>query len=286
MNLSDLPPWLLAGAAGVAVAALWLGHSKFYPFTNCPLCSGSSKRKAGKLKVFRDCPVCKGSGRRRRLGKVLLDRKAGLPVLVVAALLAGGLVAAGRLKMPEASATGTDGGKAIVAELAKTATASRSDSGYQRGAFGGWADTDHSGCNARDDVMRRDLAEDRPASGCGLSSGVLMADPYTGQRITYQHGGPSEIDVDHVVPLSAAWQRGASKWTTARRLAFANDPGNLLAVSASANRSKGDKSLSQWLPVLSGRCVYVLAFLRVSVRYQLPITSADKRTAETVARSC
>lgn len=47
-----------------------------------------------------------------------------------------------------------------------------------------------------------------------------------------------------------------------------------------------NKSLSQWLPIKSGRCSYVLAFLRVSVRYQLPITSADKRTAETVARIC
>jgi hypothetical protein len=39
---------------------------------------------------------------------------------------------------------------------------------------------------------------------------------------------------------------------------FANDPGNLLATSASADRSKGAKGPDQWLPSF-GHCEYVVS---------------------------
>ena len=75
---------------------------------------------------------------------------------------------------------------------------------------------------------------------CDVASGTLD-DPYTGARIRFVSGGASEVDIDHVVALGDAWQKGAQQWSYARRVRFANDPLNLLAVDASANRQKGDR---------------------------------------------
>jgi hypothetical protein len=71
-------------------------------------------------------------------------------------------------------------------------------------------------------------------------------------------GGGSEVDIDHVVALGDAWQKGAQLWPYGKRVALANDPFNLLAVSASANRQKGDGDAATWLPAnKSFRCIYV-----------------------------
>jgi hypothetical protein len=109
---------------------------------------------------------------------------------------------------------------------------------------------------------------------CKVSSG-WEDDPYTGQRITLH-----QVQIDHVVPLKAAWNAVASQWSSVERQRFANDPAELLAVSAHANEAKGDATLSQWLPPNTvERCPYVTQYLTVAVSYQLPITAADKAAA-------
>ena len=45
-----------------------------------------------------------------------------------------------------------------------------------------------------------------------MRSGELN-DPYTAARITFQRGGANEVDIDHVVALSDAWQKGAQQWS-------------------------------------------------------------------------
>lgn len=63
---------------------------------------------------------------------------------------------------------------------------------YDRGEFGQrWADTDHNGCDTRNDILARDLA--RPTfkegtRGCVVLSGTL-AEPYTGKTIEFRRGG-------------------------------------------------------------------------------------------------
>jgi hypothetical protein len=138
-------------------------------------------------------------------------------------------------------------------------------------------------------MLRRDLSAQvyRPGtSGCVVLSG-LRNDPYTGSVIAFQRGGRSEIDIDHVVALSNGWVSGAARWTDERRLQFANDPLNLLAVDASANRQKGDGDAATWLPPHKPfRCAYVARQIAVKQNYQLTVTPAEKSAMERVLTSC
>jgi len=175
---------------------------------------------------------------------------------------------------------------AEIAELLDTipvATIKRVD-GYDRSCKKGhgcvygpaWNDPqDHSGCGTRSRVLRSQLqdVEFKPGTrNCKVVAGWTI-DPYTGDRITLK-----EIAIDHIVPLSLSWNAGAWQWPQSRRVAFANDPENLLAVSASSNSSKQDSSLSEWLPE-TGQCTYIARFLRVTAKYHLPISAADRATA-------
>lgn len=160
--------------------------------------------------------------------------------------------------------------------------------GYERGKFGSaWADTDSNGCGTRDDILKRDLEEVKFTDGtCKVSYGVLASDPYTGKEIVFQRGR-SQIDIDHVVALSDAWQKGAKYWDASKRIALANDPLNLLAVDASTNRAKGDGDTATWLPPDKGyRCEYVARQVAVKKKYELWVTDAEKDAMKRVLSAC
>ena len=158
--------------------------------------------------------------------------------------------------------------------------------GYERAAFGpAWADVDHNGCATRDDILARDLvATTVDADGCRIRAGWLSC-PYTGHRIAYVRGDASEVDIDHVVALSNAWQTGAFAWTDDKRTTFANDPDNLLAVEAAANRQKGDGDAATWLP-RRDRCGYVRRQIGVKQRYGLWVTPAEHDAIARVLATC
>ncbi len=139
--------------------------------------------------------------------------------------------------------------------------------GYSREQFGdGWATTD--GCDTRDRILTRDLTATAYLDDCRVLSGTL-ADPYTTAGIRFIRGGTSEVDIDHLVALSDAWQKGAQRWSAAKRVAFANDPLNLLAVDAHINRAKGDGDAATWLPPNKPfRCAYVARQVAVKRKYQ------------------
>ena len=124
---------------------------------------------------------------------------------------------------------------------------------YDRQAFGQrWADTDHNGCDTRNDILARDLARPTFKPGtrdCVVLTGTL-AEPYTGTTIQFQRGDKSSalVQIDHVVALADAWRSGAWQWDAQRRQEFANDPENLLAVDGAANEDKSASSADQWLP--------------------------------------
>ncbi|CAM5725100.1 Lipoprotein OS=Streptomyces glaucescens OX=1907 GN=SGLAU_14160 PE=4 SV=1 [Streptomyces glaucescens] len=150
--------------------------------------------------------------------------------------------------------------------------------GYDRDRFGSpWADTDSNQCGTRDDILRRDLTGVRFGDDrCEVASGTLDPDPYTGRDVTFVRGR-SRVDVDHVVALSDAWQKGAGQWDPGKRIAFANDPLNLLAVDAGTNRAKGDGDAATWLPPNKAyRCTYVAAQVAVKKKYGLWVTAAEK----------
>jgi hypothetical protein len=150
---------------------------------------------------------------------------------------------------------------------------------YERAKFGpAWADTDHNGCDTRDDVLKRDLAgvKLKDGDGCVVTSG-LLTDPYTGALIVFKKGEDTSamVQIDHVVPLKAAWDAGAWAWTDQRRLEFANDQAGLLAVDGAQNEAKGAKGPSQWLPP-EGVCEYVLTYARTAGRWGLVLPRADR----------
>jgi len=163
--------------------------------------------------------------------------------------------------------------------------------GYDRDAFGSaWADTNRNGCDTRNDMLRRDLrnkAIKAGTSGCVVLSGDLAPDPYTATRIHFVRGGASEVDIDHVVALGNSWVTGAFAFGDRKRLAFANDPLNLLAVDAGANRQKGDGDAATWLPAHKGyRCSYVARQVAVKVKYALWVTAAERDASARVLSGC
>lgn len=97
-----------------------------------------------------------------------------------------------------------------------------------------------------------------------------------------------KIQIDHVYPLSAAWDMGADSWAADKRIRFANDIAfNLLAVNGPDNQSKSDKTPSQWMPPNAAyHCFYAGKYLSVAAQYELPITEADRRALASVAPSC
>jgi hypothetical protein len=162
--------------------------------------------------------------------------------------------------------------------------------GYDRDRFGAaWLDTDRNGCDTRNDMLSRDLEGrryDPKTRGCVVVSGVLD-DPFTGRTIEFLKGDGHLVDVDHVVALGNAWATGAFRWEIRKRAAFANDPMNLLAVDASANRQKGDGDAATWLPAnKSFRCEYVARQIGVKAKYDLWVTPAERDAMARVLESC
>lgn len=159
--------------------------------------------------------------------------------------------------------------------------------GYSREEFGyAWMDSAsdvpyaHNGCDTRNDLIKRD-GDDvhfRSESNCVVSS-MTLHDPYTGQTIHWTKAHATTVQIDHVMPLSYDWQMGAARWTKDKREDIANDPLNLLPVDGSLNASKGDSGPAAWLPPnKSIRCSYSVRFAQVSLKYELPVTAADKQT--------
>lgn len=146
---------------------------------------------------------------------------------------------------------------------------------YDRDLFGAaWIDIDGNSCDTRNDILSRDLTNLAKDGNCKVTSGTLE-DDYTGTTIEFVKG-KSKVDIDHVIPLSYAYRQGAAEWSADTREAFANDPANLAASSASANRSKGDKGPSEWMPDnYTFQCEYGMQFASVAVKYDLTITQAD-----------
>ncbi|GAB2475634.1 HNH endonuclease family protein [Jatrophihabitans fulvus] len=169
--------------------------------------------------------------------------------------------------------------------------------GYDRDEFGpSWTDdTDaqfgHNGCDTRNDVLRRDLTDEtfRPGTrDCVVLTGLLR-DPYTGRVIDFVRGQRTsiEVQIDHVVALGDAWQKGAQQLDEQQRTTFANDPLNLLAVDGPTNASKGDGDAATWLPpARSFRCAYVARQVAVKARYRLWVTVAERDAIARILRAC
>ena len=168
-------------------------------------------------------------------------------------------------------------------------------SDFKRYQFGqAWSDDvnvefGHNGCNTRDDILRRDLKNlvVRPFT-CFAQSGTLV-DPYTGVTIDFVRSPETSnaVEIDHVVALADAWYKGARTWDPQRRLDFANDPRNLLAVSPKANFDKAFRDAASWLPPNEAfRCDFVARQIDVKTAYGLWLSAKEKNALTDVLSRC
>ena len=121
-----------------------------------------------------------------------------------------------------------------------------------------------------------------------MLSGIFH-DPYTNTTIKFVRGQNTStaVQIDHVVPLSDAWQKGAQRWSEKARFEFANDPLNLMASDGPTNGSKSDKDAASWLPPnKSFRCEYVSRQTQVKAKYGAWMTKAEHDTIERILKSC
>ena len=173
-------------------------------------------------------------------------------------------------------------------ELAQLPTKGRAPkTGYARAQFGdGWAMK--LGCDMRNIILNRDMRDVVMGDGCKVVSG-LFSDPYTGSTIQFTRGASTSADVqiDHVVALSNAWQTGAQQLTPQQRIELANDPLNLLASDGKANQEKSDGDAATWLPSNKAfRCQYVARQIAVKRKYTLWVTTAERDVMNAVLAKC
>jgi uncharacterized protein DUF1524/excalibur calcium-binding domain-containing protein len=147
----------------------------------------------------------------------------------------------------------------------------------------GWREPDGS-CDVRDAALIRDGQGVRIDGDCYMTAGT-WPDPYTGKTMT----DPSEVDIDHVVPLANAWRSGASSaaWSTSDREVYANDPEVLLSTDAGANRTKGDKGPEAWRPPNRGYwCEYARRWIWIKSDWRLSVNPAEKSALRQMLGTC
>ena len=158
---------------------------------------------------------------------------------------------------------------------------------YSRDLYEHWIDADGDCQNTRQEVLITEslIPVMLDAQGCRVSSG-LWFDSFTGQEFT----DPSGLDIDHMVPLAEAHRSGSDTWTASRRRQYANDlssPDILIAVSLSANRSKGDRDPANWLPPnREFHCEYVARWVMTKARWALRSDEAERAAIAGVLSSC
>lgn len=158
---------------------------------------------------------------------------------------------------------------------------------YTRQQFGsGWETI--NGCDTRNIILHRDMPGSVVDASCNVTSGTLH-DPYTGKTIHFVRGSrtSSDVQIDHVVALSDAWQKGAQQLTLDMRKALANDPLELLAVDGPANQQKSDGDAATWLPPNKAfRCEYVARQIAIKRKYNLWITQAEHDAMQAILARC
>lgn len=187
---------------------------------------------------------------------------------------------------PTAAPPTTDASGAVLvsALLSEITVAPERSGGYDRSLFRHW--TTSNGCTTRSRVLIRDSAGTAVVnSSCTVTGGTWFS-PFDGVWIDV----PRSLDIDHVVPIAEAWRSGARDWDESTRRAFANDlsdPRSLIAVSASSNRSKGDRDPAGWLPShREYRCEYVGTWVAIKHTWELSIDAQERAAIVQVLDGC
>lgn len=181
----------------------------------------------------------------------------------------------------------------IIAALEDIDTSTGEDvDGYAVDEFGpAWKDTDHNGCDQRNDVLTRDMEDGSityrdGTDGCVVETGTLH-DVYTGDTIDFSKAeNANAVEIDHLVARHWAWNNGASTWSDKKRLKFATDFDNLQAVDGPTNGSKSDLGPSEWLPDDDYTCTYLARFTYVVHQYDLGLPDPDRQAIKEGVEKC
>ena len=217
---------------------------------------------------------------------------AGLIVALVGGALSGVVNSTATKTVAVQSISPANSGTALAVLATLTVKGRAPKTGYDRAQFGpAWADVDRNGCDTRNDVLRRDLTRyviKAGTHGCVVLSGTLL-DPYTATTIGFVRGQTTStlVQIDHVVALSDAWQKGAQQLSAETRRALANDSFNLLAVDGLANQRKSDGDAATWLPPNKAyRCPYAARQVAVKAKYRLWVTSPERDALGRILATC
>ena len=199
------------------------------------------------------------------------------------ALAASALTACDPLESPPTSNSSADQAGPAAQLDALTVGTWASMSGYSRDRFRHW-DSQGDGCDTRDLVLQRGGQGVVTTADCKITSGTWFS-VYDGTTLT----DPQDIDIDHMVPLANAWRTGAASWTDEQREKFANDLDRpqLIAVTSTSNRSKGDQDPSEWKPPRRDYwCIYAQSWITVKAYWKLNVTAAEKTALVEMLGSC
>lgn len=202
--------------------------------------------------------------------------------LLIACALAIALTAA--IAQPFTSADAASPRKVSASVLLKSLhVRAETPRGYVRAKFKLWV-THNSNCNTRERVLIDESTSTvTKTRNCTVKSGTWLS-RYDGVTVKQA----SKLDIDHVVPLAEAWRSGANHWSSAKREAYANDlgyAGSLMAVSAHANRSKGDEDPDRWMPA-KWKCQYVADWIAIKYRWKLSIDHREQTFLRHEMHSC
>jgi hypothetical protein len=173
------------------------------------------------------------------------------------------------------------------APIAPAPPTARPTTAYNRDLYGSWIDQDGDCQNTRLEVLIAEslVPATLDSSGCNVVAG-LWFDPYVGQIFN----NPSDLEVDHFIPLAEVHRSGGDRWTPERRQAYANDlsdSSTLIAVSAAANRSKSDEGPDKWMPINKEfRCPYVVTWVQVKRKWNLETDAAEQAAINDVIATC
>ena len=158
---------------------------------------------------------------------------------------------------------------------------------YSRSLYRHWVDADGDCQNTRQEVLIQESLQPvkLDGRGCKVIAGRWY-DPYTDQTFS----DPAKLDIDHLVPLAEVHRSGGDKWGSQHRSDYANDlsdPRSLIAVMASANRTKSDKDPANWLPPnLKYRCDYIEAWIGVKKRWSLKMDATEMVVVQSIVADC
>ena len=159
---------------------------------------------------------------------------------------------------------------------------------YDRREWRHWTDEDGDCQNARQEVLIDEstvAVEFASDDQCRVWSGQWQG-PYTGEVVN----DPSDLDIDHMVPLANAHRSGAWAWDRERKREFANSMGyenHLIAAISSANRSKGSKGPERWRPPLESYwCIYAIDWITIKNNWGLTATESEYAALREMLATC